>query len=102
MTDKNLVELGVYDVIRRPLVTEKSQIALEKEKYYFQVDLGANKDSVKKAVEHVFGVEVKAVNTIVRKGKNRRFKGREAKLSDKKIAIVTLKPGQVIEIGAGE
>lgn len=102
MTDKNLVELGVYDVIRRPIVTEKSQIGLEKDKYYFQVDLGASKHDIKKAIEHVFGKEVVSVNTIVRKGKNRTFKGRKATLSDKKIAIVTLKPGQVIELGAGE
>lgn len=101
MTEKNLVELGVYDIIRRPIVTEKSQLALEQEKYYFQVALTANKQSIKKAVEHVFGINVVSVNTIVRKGKNRKFKGREAKLSDSKIAVVTLKPGQIIELGAG-
>lgn len=101
MTEKNRVELSAYDVIRQPMVTEKSQKALEQDKYYFQVALTANKKEIKHAVATIFGVDVVDVNTIVRKGKTRRFKGREAVLSDKKIAIVTLKPGQIIELGAG-
>lgn len=102
MTETQKFKLKDYDIIRHPLFTEKSQRGLESGQYYFEVSRDANKKDIKRAVTEVFGVRVKAVNTLVRKGKTRRFKGREGVLSDRKIAMVTLEANQVIEMGTGE
>lgn len=101
MTDLNKFKLSDYDVIRRPLFTEKSQKGLELGQYFFEVSRTSTKNDVKRAVVEIFGVRVKNVNTLVRKGKKRRFKGREGMQSDRKIAIVTLEPNQMIEMGTG-
>lgn len=101
MTDLNKFKLSDYDVIRRPLFTEKSQKGLELSQYFVEVSRTSTKNDVKRAVVEIFGVRVKNVNTLVRKGKKRRFKGREGMQSDRKIAIVTLEPNQVIEMGTG-
>ena len=90
-----------FDVIRRLLVTEKSQLKSGDAQYFFEVLMTATKPDVKRAVASVFNVKVKSVTTLVRKGKKRRFKGREGLQSDKKIAMVSLEAGQVIELGVG-
>ncbi|MDP2193269.1 MAG: 50S ribosomal protein L23 [Alphaproteobacteria bacterium] len=95
------MKLNDYDVIRRAIVTEKSQNCSANGQYFFEVLLSSNKNDIKRAVSQVFNVKVKTVNTLVRKGKTRRFKGREGVLKDRKIAIVTLEAGQVIELGLG-
>jgi len=90
-----------FDIIRRPLITEKSQNKSGDAQYFFEVLMTATKNDVKRAVASVFNVKVKSVNTLVRKGKKRRFKGREGVLSDRKIAMIALESGQVIELGVG-
>ncbi|MDR1390821.1 MAG: 50S ribosomal protein L23 [Holosporales bacterium] len=91
-----------YDIIRYPLMTEKSTMILEKANaYVFVVDKTSNKTEIKEAVERVFEVKVVSVNTIVSKGKNKIFKGRRGKRGDFKKAIVRLKFGDKIELGVG-
>ena len=90
-----------YDVIERPIVTEKSTMASEHGKVVFKVSPTATKADVKAAVEALFGVKVTKVNTILLKGKTKRFRGRPGVRSDVRKAIVTLAPGQSIDIAAG-
>ena len=90
-----------YDIIKSPAITEKATLASEHNQIVFNVALDATKPAIKKAVEGLFGVKVKAVNTLVRKGKNRRFKGIKAKLSDVKKAYVTLEEGQRLDVTTG-
>lgn len=91
-----------YDVILSPVITEKSTMVLETgNQVVFKVQPSATKPEIKKAVEALFNVKVKAVNTIVRKGKLKTFKGISAIQSDTKKAIVTLEPGHSIDIGSG-
>ena len=90
-----------YDVIKSPAITEKGTMVSEANQVVFNVALTATKPEIKKAVEGLFGVKVKAVNTLVRKGKNRRFKGIKAKLSDVKKAYVTLEEGQRLDVTTG-
>jgi len=91
-----------YDVILSPVITEKSTMVLETgNQVVFKVQPSATKPEIKKAVEALFNVKVKAVNTIVRKGKLKTFKGIQAIQSDTKKAIVTLEPGHSIDIGSG-
>jgi large subunit ribosomal protein L23 len=94
-------ELHPYAVLRRPLITEKSTVLAGSEKYVFEVDLRANKNQVKEAVELAFSVKVADVNTMRMKGKNRRFGRRVTKQPDWKKAIVTLQPGHTIELFEG-
>lgn len=94
-------EIHTYSVLLRPLVTEKSTTLAGKNKYVFEVDLRANKAQVKKSVELVFEVSVLSVNTMVVKGKKRRYGRSLTKRPDWKKAIVTLKPGDSIEIFEG-
>jgi len=93
---------SAYEIIERPLVTEKSMDGAGQGKYTFRVAKGANKIEIAKAVERVFNVEVDGVNTMIVKGKKRR-QGRhpEGKTADWKKAIVSLKPGQKIDIFEG-
>ncbi len=95
------IELSHYDVIRSPVITEKATIAAEQNKVVFNVAKTATKPEIKAAVEALFKVEVKAVNTLVRKGKVKRFKGFVGKQSDVKKAIVTLAEGHKIDITTG-
>jgi large subunit ribosomal protein L23 len=90
-----------YDIILSPVITEKSTIAAERNQVIFNVRLGASKPQIRKAVEVLFRVKVKAVNTLVRKGKKKRFRNRTAIQSDVKKAIVTLEEGHKIDMAAG-
>lgn len=90
-----------YNTILSPHVTEKATMGSEHGQVTFKVALEATKPQIKEAVETLFGVKVKAVNTIVQKGKTKVFKGFRGKRSDFKKAIVTLEQGQVIDTTAG-
>ena len=90
-----------YDVILSPVITEKATFASERNQVMFNVVRNATKPQIKEAVEKLFDVKVKAVNTLVRKGKKRTFKGKVGRLSDVKKAIVTLEEGQRIDITTG-
>lgn len=90
-----------YDVIRSPVVTEKSTNQSEHNQVVFDVKIDATKPQIKAAVEGLFSVKVKAVNTIVRKGKVKRFAGRVGVRNDVKKAVVTLVDGQSIDISSG-
>ena len=90
-----------YDVIRSPVVTEKSTNLSEHSQVVFDVAIDATKPAIKAAVEALFEVKVKAVNTLVRKGKVKRFRNRLGVRNDVKKAIVTLADGQTIDISSG-
>ena len=90
-----------YDIIRNPVVTEKSTLASENGQVVFDVAIDATKPEIKAAVEALFEVKVKAVNTIVRKGKVKRFRNVLGQRKDVKKAIVTLVDGQTIDISTG-
>jgi large subunit ribosomal protein L23 len=87
-----------YDVIVAPHITEKSTLLSENNAVVFKVAKGASKPEIKAAVEALYGVTVKAVNTIVQKGKVKRWKGKPYTRSDIKKAIVTLAEGQSIDV----
>jgi large subunit ribosomal protein L23 len=90
-----------YDIIRSPVVTEKSTLASEHGQVVFDVAIDATKSDIKAAVEGLFSVKVKAVNTLVRKGKTKRFRNVLGVRNDTKKAIVTLVDGQSIDISTG-
>jgi large subunit ribosomal protein L23 len=90
-----------YDIIRSPVVTEKSTLASEHGQIVFDVAVDATKSDIKAAVEGLFSVKVKAVNTLVRKGKVKRFRNTLGVRNDTKKAIVTLVDGQSIDISTG-
>jgi large subunit ribosomal protein L23 len=90
-----------YDIIRRPMITEKAAIGAESGKFFFEVSDCANKIKVKKAIEAIFGVKVLQVNISNSLGKRKMFKGREGFRNGYKRAIVTLKQGQTIDFTAG-
>ena len=91
-------ELRNYDVIVSPAITEKSTLASEQNQVVFNVARDASKPEIKKAVEALFGVKVVSVNTQLRKGKVKRFRGHLGKQSDVKKAFVTLAEGQSIDV----
>ena len=91
----------LYEVIRRPIVTEKSTLGSEHNQVTFQVPLDASKPEIKLAVEGLFAVKVKAVNTMRQKGKVKRFRGHLGKRSDTKKAYVTLEEGHSIDVTTG-
>jgi large subunit ribosomal protein L23 len=91
----------MYDIVRAPVITEKSTAASEHNKVMFRVPLDATKREVKAAVEGLFNVKVTAVNTIRTKGKVKRFRGRLGERSDAKKAIVTLAEGAKIDVTTG-
>ncbi len=90
-----------YDTIVAPVITEKSTYLSEENKVVFKVAIDASKPQIKDAVEQLFGVTVTAVNTVVVKGKTKRFRGIKGRRSDVKKAIVTLKDGQSIDVATG-
>ena len=94
-------QVELYDVIVAPVITEKSTSASEHNQVSFKVAAGATKPAIKAAVEGLFDVKVKAVNTLNRKGKIKRFKGIKGKQSDAKHAIVTLEEGHMIDVATG-
>tara|TARA_B100001123_G_scaffold443234_1_gene588836 strand:+ start:1876 stop:2343 length:468 start_codon:yes stop_codon:yes gene_type:complete len=98
---KLIDDTRLYDVIVRPIVTEKSTLAAEQGKVVFKISPTATKTQVKSAVEQLFGVKVTKVNTVLTKGKAKRFRGRQGQRSDQRKAIVTLAEGQTIDIAAG-
>lgn len=94
-------DLNLLDVIRYPIVTEKSTNLSAFNQLTFAVLSTATKPQIKAAIEANFGVSVKSVNTIIRKGKNKKFKGREGVQGNIKKAIITLNEGQQIDLGSG-
>ena len=101
MAKKQEIDARHYDVILAPHITEKSTLLSEQNGIVFQVANDATKPQIKEAVEALFDVKVMGVNTIVQKGKTKRWKGRPYKRSDVKKAIVTLAEGQSIDITEG-
>lgn len=99
--DIKISQNKAYQVILKPLVTEKSSQLSEYNKMVFSVPINATKLEVKSSIEKIFSVKVKSVNTILLKGKVKRFKGVLGKRSNTKKAIVTLAPGNTIDLSAG-
>ena len=93
--------LKAYDLISAPMVTEKSTLGSEHNQVTFKVPLDATKPEIKLAVEQLFKVKVKAVNTLRQKGKVKRFRGKIGKRSDFKKAIVSLAEGESIDVTTG-
>ncbi|MCA1908436.1 MAG: 50S ribosomal protein L23 [Magnetospirillum sp.] len=91
----------MFDIIRAPVITEKATMGSEHNQVTFKVPLNASKPEIKAAIEGVFGVKVTAVNTLVAKGKVKRFRGRIGVRNDVKKAIVTLAEGQTIDVTTG-
>ena len=96
-----MINSNLYDVIRSPIITEKTTMMSEHRKYTFKVMPDADKSLVKKAIESIFGVKVQKVSMLNLKGKTKRFKGIIGKQSDMKKAIVTLEKDQVIDLAGG-
>ena len=90
-----------YDIILSPVITEKATIASEHSQVIFKVARTATKPQIKEAVEKLFDVKVKAVNTLIRKGKVKIFKGMKGTQSDVKKAVVTLEEGHRIDVTTG-
>lgn len=97
----NNVTAAMYDTLVRPVITEKSMISSEAGKVVFIVPLSASKDDVKSAVEAIFNVKVKKVNTIKQFGKVKSFRGHMGRRSDFKKAVITLADGQNIDVTTG-
>jgi large subunit ribosomal protein L23 len=95
------IKRSAYDVIVAPVITEKATLASEANQVIFKVKRDATKTEIKSAIEGLFKVKVKSVNTIVRKGKLKAFKGIKAILGDTKRAIVTLEEGHSIDVTTG-
>lgn len=92
---------AMYNIIRAPVVTEKATLLGEKNQIVFRVAIDSSKPEIKAAVEGLFGVKVTGVNTLVAKGKTKRFRGRPGVRSDVKKAYVTLADGQSIDLTTG-
>jgi large subunit ribosomal protein L23 len=90
-----------YDLIRKPIITEKATLASEGGAVVFEVAMDATKPEIKKAVEALFNVKVKAVNTTITKGKVKRFRGKIGTRRDVKKAYVTLVEGNTIDVSTG-
>lgn len=101
MSKVNLSKEQMYDIVRAPLITEKATMGSDFNQVTFRVSLDASKPEIKAAVEGIFGVTVKAVNTLISKGKHKRFRGRIGQRSDVKKAIVTLAEGSSIDVTTG-
>ena len=96
-----MTDIRHYDVIVSPVITEKSTFVSENNQVIFNVARDASKPEIKAAVEALSGVKVKAVNTLLRKGKVKRFRGIKGRQSDVKKAVVTLVDGQSIDVATG-
>ena len=90
-----------YDLLRRPIITEKATNASENGAVVFEVAMSASKPEIKRAVEELFKVKVKGVNTVIAKGKTKRFKGKMGKRKDIKKAYVMLEDGNTIDVSTG-
>jgi len=95
------IDVRLYDVIVAPVVTEKATIAAESNKVVFKVARNATKPQIKEAVEKLFEVKVTSVNTLLRKGKKKTFRGTRGVQSDVKKAVVTLAEGDKIDVTTG-
>jgi large subunit ribosomal protein L23 len=98
---KPLSRERMYNIIRAPLITEKMTILSEQNQVGFKVATDATKPEIAAAIETLFNVKVLSVNTLIQKGKTKRFRGRPGVRSDLKKAIVTLAPGQSIDFTTG-
>ena len=96
-----MISASKYDLIRKPLITEKSTVLGELGKYVFEVEKTAEKGLIKKAIEEIFAVKVKSVNILNQKGKKKRFKGVKGRRSDVKKAMVTLEKEYTIDFTGG-
>lgn len=96
-----MADLRHYDVIVSPAITEKSTYASENNQMVFNVAKKASKPEIKAAIEALFNVKVTAVNTLIRKGKTKRFRGTVGRQSDVKKAVVTLADGYSIDVATG-
>ena len=101
MAKKQTVDARHYDVILAPHITEKSTLASEQNAVVFKVARDATKPQIKEAIEAIYDKKVVAVNTLVTKGKTKRWKGKAYQRSDVKKAIVTLAEGEMIDITSG-
>ena len=101
MADATPATPAHYDVIRRPIITEKATRVSEHNAVVFEVAPEATKPLIKQAVEALFGVKVKAVNTVLTKGKHKKFRGRPGVRNDVKKAYVTLEAGHTIDVTTG-
>ena len=100
-TATTAIDLKHYDIIVKPVITEKSTLVSEYNQVIFKVAHDATKPAIKAAVEALFSVKVLAVNTMIQKGKNKRFKGKPYQRSDEKKAVVTLAEGDRIDVTTG-
>lgn len=91
----------MYEIISTPHITEKASMGSQHSQVTFRVPLHATKPQIKDAVETLFGVKVKGVNTLIQKGKTKRFKGFKGFRGDQKKAVITLEPGQMIDTTTG-
>ena len=98
---KQLSREAMYQIIRSPVITEKATTLTERNQVVFRVTMEATKPEIKAAVEGLFGVTVLGVNTLVQKGKTKRFRGRPGQRSDVKKAYVRLAEGQSIDLTTG-
>ncbi|MCH8861323.1 MAG: 50S ribosomal protein L23 [Proteobacteria bacterium] len=96
-----MTALKSYDIVRSPVITEKSTLGSEQNQVTFRVPLTASKPEIKAAIEDLFGVKVKAVNTLRLKGKIKRFRGIKGRRPDVKKAMVTLEEGHSIDVTTG-
>ncbi len=98
---KPQIQEWMYEIITSPHVTEKATMGSEHNQVTFRVSKDASKPKIKEAVEALFGVKVKGVNTIVQKGKTKRFRGILGQRSDFKKAVITLEEGEIIDAATG-
>jgi large subunit ribosomal protein L23 len=98
---KNEAAEWMYTIIQKPHITEKATLGSEHGQVTFQVSREATKPQIKTAVETLYGVKVRAVNTLIQKGKNKRFRGIMGRRSDVKKAVITLQEGEMIDTGTG-
>jgi large subunit ribosomal protein L23 len=99
--ETKVIDLKHYDVITKPVITEKSTLVSEYNQVVFKVANDATKPQIKAAIEALFGVKVLGVNTMIQKGKTKRWRGKEYRRSDEKKAIVTLADGDRIDVTTG-
>ncbi len=96
-----MIDVKHYDVVQSPIITEKATMGSENNQVTFKVAIDANKPAIKAAVEALFGVKVKKVNTLRQEGKVKRFRGVVGKRAEYKKAMVTLEEGHSIDVTTG-
>lgn len=101
MRSANISRERMYDLIRSPVITEKATLGSEHSQVTFRVAMDATKPEIKAAIEGIFEVKVKAVNTLRQQGKQKRFRGRLGRRAAYKKAIVSLEDGQSIDVTTG-